>query len=110
MTRHASRIVVFGFLLIGPGLATLAAELTPVPIQTSAVKLGPENTRIQFVGTHVGPKPDPRTGGFARFTGAVQVDVAAKAVKSVNIEIDTGSLWTEFPMLTSHLKSADFFE
>jgi polyisoprenoid-binding protein YceI len=88
----------------------LAADARPVPIQAAAATLGPENTKIQFVCSHVGAKPDPRKGGFAKFTGKVKIGPDTKALKSVNVEIDTSSLWTEFDMLTNHLKSPDFFE
>ena len=50
-----------------------SAKLKPVPIQSGAVTLTPANTRIDFVGTHEGPKPDPRKGGFAKFSGKVVV-------------------------------------
>jgi len=36
--------------------------------------------------------------------------VDGKALKSVSLEIDTASLFTQFDMLTTHLKSPDFFE
>jgi polyisoprenoid-binding protein YceI len=74
------------------------------------VTLTPENTRIQFVGTHVGDRPDPRTGGFEKFKGTMETEPGSGALKSVAVEIDTRSLWTEIPRLTNHLKSADFFE
>jgi polyisoprenoid-binding protein YceI len=92
-------------------LATdVAGSAASAGIQSGALVLSPENTKIEFVGTHVGDKPDPRTGGFEKFTGKLEVDVAAKTVKSVVIDIDTASLWTQFPKLTDHLKSPDFFE
>jgi polyisoprenoid-binding protein YceI len=75
-----------------------------------SIALTPANTRIQFVGTHVGPKPDPRTGGFEKFKGKMELDPSTGALKSVAVEIDTSSLFTEIPKLTNHLKSADFFE
>jgi polyisoprenoid-binding protein YceI len=88
----------------------LAADATPVPIRAAAATLAPENTKIQFVCAHAGAKPDPRKGGFAKFSGKVEVGPDTKALKSVSVEIDTSSLWTEFDMLTNHLKSPDFFE
>jgi len=87
-----------------------AADLKPVPIEAGVATLAPENTKIVFVGTHSGPKPDPRTGGFGKFTGKAEVNADAKTLKAVSVEIETGSLWTQFPMLTNHLKSADFFD
>lgn len=72
------------------------------------IPLTPENTRIQFVGTHAGDKPDPRTGTFGKFAGTAKV--AGGALTTVSVEIETASLSTEIPKLTDHLKSPDFFE
>src|SRR5688572_29796372 len=83
------------------------------PSDGTRISLGPENAKIQFVGTHVGPKPDPkaRTGGFERFTGEAVVDPASKTLKSVSIDIETASLWTQVGgKLTNHLNSEDFFD
>jgi len=79
-----------------------------VPAKGGTAVLAPENTKIQFVCAHVGPKPDPRKGGFGKFSGKAVVD--GKSLKSVSVEIETASLFTEFDMLTTHLKSPDFFE
>src|SRR3954447_19181250 len=72
--------------------------------------ISPENTKVQFVCAHVGAKPDPRKGGFSKFTGKAVVDPATKSLQSITLDIDTNSLHTEFDMLTTHLKSPDFFE
>ena len=87
-----------------------AGELTPVPIADGKATLTPDNTSIGFVGTHVGPAPNPRTGGFAQFTGTAEVDLAGKTLKSASVEIKTDSLWTQISPLTNHLKSPDFFD
>jgi polyisoprenoid-binding protein YceI len=91
-------------------LGSSAAAAEPVPVASGKVALSPDNTRIVFIGTHAAPKkPDPRTGGFAKFKGEAAVD--GKALKSVTVDIETESLWTEVGgRLTNHLKSADFFE
>jgi polyisoprenoid-binding protein YceI len=89
---------------------SLGASPVRAAVDSGVAKLTPENTKIIFVGTHVGPKPDPRTGGFEKFTGEAVVDEENKILKSVSVEIDTGSLWTQFPKLTEHLNSPDFFE
>src|SRR5688572_8082801 len=78
------------------GAEASAAVAAPVPIEAGKVTLSPENTKIEFVGVHLPPKqPDPRTGGFEKFSGKLEVDVAAKALKSINVEIDATSLWTQ---------------
>ena len=83
---------------------TVAVEATG-PIE---VKLTPENTLIQFVGTHKGDKPDPRTGKFSKFTGSAQATDGK--LKEITVVIDTTSLETEIEKLTNHLKSPDFFD
>jgi polyisoprenoid-binding protein YceI len=86
------------------------ADAASAPSQESdALELTPANTRIEFVGTHVG-EPNPRKGDFEKFSGKLQFDAAAKQLKSVNLQIEAASVRTEIPRLTNHLKSADFFE
>ena len=77
--------------------------------EASKYELTPENTTVQFVGTHVG-EPNPRTGGFEKFSGSLQVDAANSTLKAVSLSIETQSLWTQIPNLTAHLKNPDFFE
>lgn len=91
-------------------LASPIDAAAPVNVKAGKASLGPENTRLQFVCAHLGEKPDPRTGTFARFAGAIEVDVAAKTLKSLSLEIDSNSVATEFGKLTAHLKSPDFFD
>jgi len=98
-------LVLIGFLIVPSGNAADA-----VPVQAGAATLTPQNTKIQFVCAHVGPRPDPRKGGFGKFSGKVQLDTSGKAIKAISVEIDTASLFTEIDMLTNHLKSPDFFE
>jgi polyisoprenoid-binding protein YceI len=101
---------VASLLLVVDSQNAAGQEKTAAGKSGRAIALTPENTRIQFVGTHVGPKPDPRTGGFEKFKGTMELEPATGVLKSVAVEIDTQSLWTEIPKLTNHLKSADFFE
>lgn len=98
-----------------PAESTVATPEKPVAAGPKAVavtdggaELNPENSRIQFIGTHVGDKPDPRLGGFTKFSGKVAVDKTA--VTAVSFEIATDSMWTEFDKLTAHLKGPDFFD
>lgn len=91
------------------GQADTQPKLQPVPIDGGAVTLSPKNSRIDFVGTHEGPKPDPRKGGFARFNGKASIGEDG-VLESIAFQIDTVSLQTEIPKLTAHLKSPDFFD
>jgi polyisoprenoid-binding protein YceI len=119
--RIVSIVKIFAactFLAIPAGLSSFAllagvvaaADLTPVPAKSGAVSLSPQNTTIEFVCAHVGPRPDPRKGNFGKFTGTARIDPATKTLQSVNIEIDTASLSTAIDRLTNHLKSPDFFD
>jgi polyisoprenoid-binding protein YceI len=76
--------------------------------------LSPENTTIQFVGTHVtedgGPDPNARTGVFTEFSGQAGVDPKSNELKSVSVEIQTKSLQTPIDRLNGHLSGPDFFD
>ncbi|GAA4433024.1 YceI family protein [Bremerella cremea] len=83
---------------------TVSTEATG-PVETA---LTPDNTLVQFVGTHVGDKPDPRTGKFGKLTGTAKA--ADGKLSEVSVTIETASIETEFEKLTNHLKSPDFFD
>jgi len=108
-------ISILSFLLSVPALngqETMTEPqqvATPVPIQ-AVVFLGPINSRISFVGVHVGDDPKPRLGGFSQFQGYAVVDPAKNTVESLVYDIDVDSVWTQFEKLTGHLKAADFFD
>jgi polyisoprenoid-binding protein YceI len=82
----------------------------PVAVEKGKVALTPKNTTIQFVGTHVGAEPNPRTGYFTKFKGELAIDEATKAPKATSVEIETKSLITPISKLTNHLQTPDFFD
>ncbi len=83
----------------------------PAPITDGMVSLSPENSKVEFVGTHVGDDPKPRLGGFAKFSGKLEMSEDGTKVKSLNLDFDTTSLWTQLGgKLTDHLKTADFLD
>lgn len=88
---------------------TSETATSPVPVQ-SVVLLSPSNSRISFVGIHVGDDPKPRLGGFQQFQGYAVVNPTSGKVESLLIDINVDSVWTQFEKLTAHLKNADFFE
>ena len=88
-----------------------AAKPTPVALKDGVASLSPENSKVDFVGTHVGDEPKPRLGGFKKFKGKLAVTDDGSSVKSLSMEFETGSLWTEMgAKLTDHLKTADFLD
>jgi polyisoprenoid-binding protein YceI len=82
----------------------------PVAIADGKIALTPQNTTIQFVGTHIGDRPDPRTGYFTKFSGELAVDAAEKKLTAATLDIETSSLITPIARLTGHLQSPDFFD
>lgn len=90
--------------------ADTMGETATSPSDAGGFPLTAENTKIEFVGTHKGDKPDPRKGGFSKFTGSITTDAETSTASVIKVEIDTASLWTEIDKLTDHLKSPDFFD
>jgi polyisoprenoid-binding protein YceI len=85
-------------------------DSTPVTpeSETKSIALTEANTTIEFVGVHVGEKPDPRKGKFEKLTGTATIE--GNLLKALVIELDTTTLKTEIPKLTNHLKGTDFFD
>jgi len=110
MSGRFASIALLGAVLFGTSANTHGAEAVAVPVQGGVATLSPQNTKLQFVCAHVGARPDPRKGGFAKFMGKAEIDPATKTLHGLDVDIDTTSLFTEFDMLTNHLKSPDFFE
>lgn len=82
---------------------------TPVAVMDDIAKLSPQNSKVVFVGTHEGPKPDPRIGGFEKFSGNLVINSDGESIKSLMLEFETGSIFTKLGnKLTNHLKSDDF--
>jgi polyisoprenoid-binding protein YceI len=93
----------------GNAAAEAAPEATPVPIEDGVVVLDPASSSIGYVGVHTNDQPD-RVGGFEKFAGTIAVDEAGGTIESINVEIETDSLWSPIGNLTTHLKTADFLE
>ncbi len=83
-----------------------AAGAEPVAGSEKLV-IAPENSKVEWIGSKVTGKHD---GGFKAFSGTVTL-VDGKPEKSrVEIDIDATSIWSDTDRLTTHLRSADFFE
>ncbi len=119
MSNRLMTAVTISLLMLGPAINVIHAQVakqetaaepaTPVAIDAGVVTLSPENTRIEFVGTHVGDDPRPRLGGFEKFTGQIHLG-DNDVIESIKVEFDVTSIWTTIPKLTGHLKTADFFD
>lgn len=83
--------------------------MKPVAVSNGMATIDASNSKIEFVGTHVGDDPKPRLGGFKKFSGQIKLG-SDNSVQSLMLEIDVNSVWTQFDKLTGHLKNSDFFE
>ena len=84
-------------------VASLVLALPAISAEKK-VTLSGDNTKITFVGTKPGGKPD---GGFKTLTGNATVD--GGALTKLAVEIEHGSLCTRTMPVDAHLKSPDFF-
>ncbi len=79
----------------------------PVAFADGKVALSGSNTNITFVGTK---NDGQHEGGFKTLTGTVDATEDGKGIAKISLEIETDSLWSDNPQLTSHLKNTDFFD
>ena len=86
----------------GDGSETTAGDST-------AFALTPDNTQIQFIGTHNKDEPDPRTCEFTDFIGEATI-AADGRVTGISVEIQTNAITTFNDDLTNHLKNEDFLD
>jgi polyisoprenoid-binding protein YceI len=111
--------IVFGLSVAGckdPGAkvtpATVEAppetktEPAAEPTETTSIPISPSNSKVEFVGAKVTASHE---GGFTDFAGTVAL---AEPVEKSTIEltIQTASIYADEKKLTKHLKSADFFD
>lgn len=87
------------------------AVYAPIALSDSVATLSPENSKVSFVGTHVGDDPKPRFGGFKKFSGQLVTTADGQGIDSLTMEFETGSLYTKLGrILALHLKNADFLD
>jgi polyisoprenoid-binding protein YceI len=86
-----------------------AAQPSPAAAPAGAVSyaFNESGSSIDFVGAKVTRKHD---GKFGNFRGTIHVVDNDPTKSSATVEIDTASLSSDDPKLTTHLKSPDFFD
>lgn len=84
-------------------------EPTPEPERPAAAQrfVLTDESVISFVGSKITGSHD---GGFNAFEGEIRVVDGDPLQSSVDVTVDTTSLWSDDERLTEHLKSPDFFE
>ncbi len=83
-----------------------AAPAPEPPAVAEKFVLG-EGSSIGFVGSKLTGRHD---GGFHSFEGEIRLVDGDPTRSSVELSIDTTSLWADNEKLTGHLKSPDFFD
>lgn len=90
---------------------SISAPVQPIPeaAPTEQVKIFAltDDSYIGFEGSKV---TGTHTGGFGKYVGTVSVPDGDLLKARIEIEIDTRSLFSDAPGLTTKLKSADFFD
>jgi polyisoprenoid-binding protein YceI len=88
-------------------LTVLALFSTGSSFGAEILSLDAEKSKIDFVGR----KSDGmHKGGFKAFKVKSIADFEDPAGSTLEIEIDTASLWSDDEKLTNHLKNPDFFD
>ena len=89
-------------------VANAAPESQPAkPAGGEALIISPENSKVEFVAAKV---TRSHQGSFKQFAGTIDFVPKYWPDSRVTIDIDTGSVVTDEPALTAHLKTADFFD
>jgi polyisoprenoid-binding protein YceI len=85
---------------------------TPADLPTApagALRLTPENTKIEFYGSKTQNKGS-HTGGFKQFSGYIDVGGGNFSAGRIAVDIDMNSIYSDNNKLTNHLKTPDFFD
>jgi len=118
MLRSRVALVAFAALLLLSACANPAADKPKAvvgeatnaspsqPTNGQKYSITPENSKIEFIGAKV---TGHHNGSFKKFSGVVDYTGQVETSR-VSITIDSGSLETDTPDLTKHLKTADFFD
>ena len=83
-----------------------SAELVTARVRGERLAINPESSKILFTGSKVTGRHE---GGFKRFIGTIDLVNARPEESRVNVEIETGSVFTDNEGLTRHLLTSDFF-
>jgi len=121
--RKTVLLFVTGLLVVGcknPGADVAPAKVEPAPdskaeavpsgepdkAAASSLAINPSNSKLEFVGAKVTAS---HVGGFTDFSGTVDVGDPIET-STIELTIQTASLFADKEKLTKHLKSPDFFD
>ncbi len=113
-------VLLFGLIVLAVGCSNPAEDAPDAEVKEAVAEPEPtvedtaatvyslsEDSTIGFVGAKVTSSHD---GGFKSFSGKISVADATVEGSSVEVTIDTTTLWADNERLTGHLQSADFFD
>jgi polyisoprenoid-binding protein YceI len=83
------------------------AQAQRAPANGENLAVTPENSKVLFTGSKVTGKHE---GGFKKFSGTIDLVNERPDESSVNVDIETNSVFTDADGLTKHLQTGDFFE
>ncbi|HEU4403811.1 MAG TPA: YceI family protein [Polyangiaceae bacterium] len=86
---------------------TAAATNTAVMAGSESLKIDPQASKVEFVGSKVTGKHE---GSFPTFSGTIDLVGGKPESSKIKVEIDTTSMKTDDEKLTKHLGSPDFFD
>jgi polyisoprenoid-binding protein YceI len=84
-----------------------APPASATKVAAGGIRLTPQNTRIEFVGSS---ERTSHAGGFQQFTGTFDVKGDDLRTARLTFDIDMNSTATNIGLLTRHLKSKDYFD
>jgi polyisoprenoid-binding protein YceI len=119
MRRYLSLAVTVIIAALAYGCANPAANKPKATVANAAPEstatkssaaeplgISPENSKVEFVAAKVTRSHD---GSFKQFAGKIELAPNGISDSQVSIDIETGSVVTDEPELTAHLKTPDFF-
>ena len=83
------------------------SQAAPAAAKGESLAVTAENSKVLFTGSKVTGKHE---GGFNKFTGNIDLVNEKPEGSSVNVDIETASVFTDADGLTKHLQTGDFFE
>lgn len=85
----------------------VAAPTAPAASASERLAINPATSTVGFTGAKV---TGSHNGSFPTFTGTIDLDPARVENSRISVDVDTTSVTTDTERLTTHLKSADFFD
>lgn len=119
MRNHKTAILFLLLTLMAAGCTDPAANKPKASVGNAApesvrpkaggetLTISPDNSKVDFVAAKV---TRSHNGSFKQFGGTLDLVNSSPEQSIVTINIDTGSVMTDEDSLTTHLKTADFFD